>query len=399
MDAMKKTRIWKLMRLSPAAVLLLALMGNTAQSCDGIEPQIAECTQASDCEGIPFQDCEGEWECESGTCQFACEVQVVSDCYQDSDCDSNQVCEIIDCIGPVCAPDEPCPMYCEMIGECVDVVPPPPVYCDLDADCAADEFCLLDCPMDACPPGTGGCFVACFGTCTALPPQCSSDFDCQPGWACMDGVCVEDPYPEFCFDDSECAADEYCDYSADVYCGYGGDVPEGGAAPRYCGGICTPKSTCKVAACPEGMFFDEQACACIPAAEFCYDDGDCPAGYACEMAEDVWCLGTDEGAGEADPMWCGGICVPVEACVELPCPPGTEMDYQSCTCKPLTKSCMVSGCSGQICASEPVDSTCEWLPYYSCFAPSVTSCGPYGPNGSCMWEPTVELFKCLEEHL
>jgi hypothetical protein len=400
MNAKRTSRIWKTLQLSPAAVLLLALMGNTAANCDGIEPQIAECKQAADCEGIPLVDCEGDWACDSGACVFECEEEViVSECYDDSDCGNNQICEYVDCIGPVCGPNEPCPMSCMLVGECVDIEEAPPISCTHDAECDEDEFCLLECPGGACPPDSGGCFVQCLGTCTDLPDQCFSDFDCEPGWACMDGMCVEDPYPEFCFDDSECPEDHYCDFSADVYCAQNdADVPEGSGAPYYCGGICVPQKTCKVEACPAGSEFDALACMCIPVEQFCYDDSDCPAGFQCDFSEDVYCVGMDEDGGEADPMWCGGVCVPAESCVELPCPPGTEMDYETCTCQPLANACIISGCSGQICGSEPVDTTCEWLPYYSCFAPAVTSCGPYGPNGACMWEPTVELFQCLENH-
>lgn len=61
----------------------------------------------------------------------------------------------------------------------------------------------------------------------------------------------------------------------------------------------------------------------------------------------------------------------------------------------LESGCVVSGCSGQICADEPWGSTCEWLPHYACFREA--RCGRFGPEGACAWEPTPELAACLAE--
>lgn len=61
--------------------------------------------------------------------------------------------------------------------------------------------------------------------------------------------------------------------------------------------------------------------------------------------------------------------------------------------RPIFKACQVTGCSGQICASEPVFTTCEWRPEYECLA--LTQCGPYGEGWSCAWEQTPEYLDCL----
>lgn len=58
--------------------------------------------------------------------------------------------------------------------------------------------------------------------------------------------------------------------------------------------------------------------------------------------------------------------------------------------------CVVSGCSGQLCAEEPMASTCEWLPQYACYR--AARCGRFGPEGACAWEPTPELAACLEQN-
>ena len=57
-------------------------------------------------------------------------------------------------------------------------------------------------------------------------------------------------------------------------------------------------------------------------------------------------------------------------------------------------TCVVGGCSGQLCADEPLASTCEWRPHYACYRDA--HCGRFGPAGSCGWEQTAELAACLD---
>jgi len=56
--------------------------------------------------------------------------------------------------------------------------------------------------------------------------------------------------------------------------------------------------------------------------------------------------------------------------------------------------CVVSGCSGEICAPEPMDSDCMWLPEYECLKLSV--CGPFGEDGGCGWLKTDEYLECID---
>jgi eight-cysteine-cluster-containing protein len=60
----------------------------------------------------------------------------------------------------------------------------------------------------------------------------------------------------------------------------------------------------------------------------------------------------------------------------------------------VVEPCVVSGCSGQICAGEPLFSTCEWRPGYACFANA--TCAPQR-GGVCGWTMTDELRACLAE--
>jgi hypothetical protein len=57
--------------------------------------------------------------------------------------------------------------------------------------------------------------------------------------------------------------------------------------------------------------------------------------------------------------------------------------------------CVVSGCSGQVCADQPWATTCEWQPRYACF--QAARCGRFAPDGACAWEPTPELQACLAD--
>ena len=69
----------------------------------------------------------------------------------------------------------------------------------------------------------------------------------------------------------------------------------------------------------------------------------------------------------------GGTCVPIQ---------------------PTEPQCVVSGCSGEICASEPVGSDCVWQPEYACL--SLSTCGPLGEE-ACGWEQTPAYLACLAE--
>jgi eight-cysteine-cluster-containing protein len=56
--------------------------------------------------------------------------------------------------------------------------------------------------------------------------------------------------------------------------------------------------------------------------------------------------------------------------------------------------CVQTGCSGQICASEDVITTCEFREEFACFQdPAITTCGCDG--GRCAFAATPELEACL----
>ena len=61
----------------------------------------------------------------------------------------------------------------------------------------------------------------------------------------------------------------------------------------------------------------------------------------------------------------------------------------------VASSCRVGGCSGEICAEEPLASPCIWRPESACYR--AASCGRFGASGACGWEPTPELLACLSQ--
>lgn len=58
------------------------------------------------------------------------------------------------------------------------------------------------------------------------------------------------------------------------------------------------------------------------------------------------------------------------------------------------KSCIVTGCSNQVCAAEPVITTCEWKEEYACYW---TARCEIQSDGQCGWTETPGLKACLDK--
>lgn len=78
---------------------------------------------------------------------------------------------------------------------------------------------------------------------------------------------------------------------------------------------------------------------------------------------------------------------------------GRSNDYFTLKVSPSTSksSCVRGGCSGQLCAEEPVDgngpiTTCEYRAEYACYQGATCE---RQLNGSCGWTKTTELSACL----
>lgn len=99
----------------------------------------------------------------------------------------------------------------------------------------------------------------------------------------------------------------------------------------------------------------------------CYSDADCPKGQHCSVSD---------GDCQSDPT-----CPMCDVC------------YGQCV--PDHPQCVQSGCSGEVCASEPVYTPCVWQDWFACL--KLTQCGNFGPNGACGFEPNEAFLACLAE--
>jgi hypothetical protein len=60
--------------------------------------------------------------------------------------------------------------------------------------------------------------------------------------------------------------------------------------------------------------------------------------------------------------------------------------------KRQTGSCIISGCSSQLCGDEALVSTCEWREDYACYQSATCD---RQRDGTCGWTATSELTSCL----
>lgn len=60
----------------------------------------------------------------------------------------------------------------------------------------------------------------------------------------------------------------------------------------------------------------------------------------------------------------------------------------------VKKTCIVTGCSSQVCSDKEVITTCEWKAGYACFRNAKCE---VQPNGECGWTKTAEYEACLNQ--
>ena len=142
------------------------------------------------------------------------------------------------------------------------------------------------------------------------------------------------------------------------------------AVPDY---QCTTAQDCE--GLPHVMCVGEWECvqgvceySCGPTPAGCHSDADCPKGQHCSVSD--------------------GDCQHDPAC------PMCDVCYGECV--PDQPKCIQSGCSGEVCASEPQFTPCLWQDWFVCLR--FTTCGNFGPNGSCGFEPTPEYLDCLAKY-
>jgi eight-cysteine-cluster-containing protein len=265
----------------------------------------------------------------------------ISECYEDSQCGPGYYCQLEEQCPSCSYQDPPCMAPCQLVGKCV----PKSSECQVDSDCGPGYICTLYPECGPCP--YGDCLMAC------------------P----LVGICEKAVTPSECYSDAECGPGFYCQVS----CAPAPCMP-GSPGCGGCTGTCVPMETYK-----------------------CLSNADCPAGYTCKLEEICvdyfWCDPSDPNSGCGE-CFVEGYCV-MGGCEDVACPDGEILDTATCQCVPSNNPCFATGCSGEICASESIASDCMWAEWYICLSEPYTKCGPYGPNGTCMWQPTEALKNCL----
>ena len=133
----------------------------------------------------------------------------------------------------------------------------------------------------------------------------------------------------------------------------------------------------------------------------CNSDSDCVCGGIDKLDNNCFLGNKDYYNQFVDkekqcPDFCNGIANNLEVkCIENKCKQESRASLKSGGCI-TDNDCVTGGCSGTICQSknsEPIFTTCEYLPEYMCYKSSGCRC----ISGKCDWEKTAEFDKCVGE--
>lgn len=308
----------------------------SGSSCYDLAPEL--CTQDPRCElaesaGMPCECLPDDPNCGCDAPMVPVCVPRLDTCMADGDCLDGQHCEVVE----TCPPCDPssgfgCAAPCYVEGRCVEG-PPPPLRCYGDLDCPGGQACIEVTICETCPaqpepaPGTdpappAPCEQACYveGVCANVGASCWSDSECSANELCdfsqcdgtanlvaCPGTCVATGEPSLCREDAQCAAGERCATELDV-CLQNPDDPTGG-----CWSQCVPVA---------------------PAAgALCLEAGDCGPNASCRFHPDV-CLDDPNSTALVCSGWCVEECLQVET---------TALDPQTQRCVTFSDSCIPPG--------------------------------------------------------
>lgn len=164
--------------------------------------------------------------------------------------------------------------------------------------------------------------------------------------------------------------------------------------PAICPDICTPTCECPAGwgITPEGGCEPCEVRCCPPNARCTADVPPCePEPQCCRPGET--CIDILPPCAE-EPRCCpaGEVCFDLPPCEADCCPAGAPCRPGMRICEQAAPTCVVTGCSGQICAPHDVASTCEFLPEYACYADAACEAQA---DGGCAWTQTEALQRCL----
>ena len=117
----------------------------------------------------------------------------------------------------------------------------------------------------------------------------------------------------------------------------------------------------------------------------CDGHWDCASGGCLWLCDPADPDGPDSGPGNEPEAECA---------TDADCADGFACDVSTGLCVevPVQPNCVRSGCSGEICATEPMASICIWLDWYACL--SLTTCEAQ-PDGTCGFTPNEAFLACM----
>lgn len=125
---------------------------------------------------------------------------------------------------------------------------------------------------------------------------------------------------------------------------------------------------------------------------------DCAGSWDCASGGCLWRCSADGGnvpdSGPGVPVEDAGPSPELQCVSDSDCEVGYLCDAETGTCAPASEppTCMASGCSGEICATEPMASACIWLEWFACL--KLTVCEAQ-PDGTCGFTPNEAFLACM----
>ncbi len=199
---------------------------------------------------------------------------------------------------------------------------------------------------------------------------------------CSGHVCADGPLETTCEwrEAYACYANAPCERQADGQCGW----TQTPSLTACLGGPVTDAGLGTVV--DAGVDQDGGAAPCVRggcSGQLC---GETAQSTTCEWHEAYVCYQQATCERQADGQCAFTQDLALTSCLDALAPDaGTDLDGGAAPC-------FVGGCSGQLCADEPLISTCEWTPAYACYAGE--SCERQA-DGQCGWTPSASLLACL----